>query len=48
MGKYSKVIAAVVGVIVTFASTHGLDFEPYVGATTSILTVAAVYFFANE
>lgn len=47
MGKYSKVIAAVVGVIVTYAATFGFDLGAFVPAITSVFTTLAVYFFAN-
>ncbi|KKM01370.1 hypothetical protein LCGC14_1795100 [marine sediment metagenome] len=47
MGKYSKVIAAVIGLAVTLAAVYGLDLEPYVATLTSVVTAAAVWFFPN-
>ncbi len=48
MNRYAKVIAAAVGLAVTYAATHGFDLQPYVPALTSVLTLVAVYFFPNK
>lgn len=47
MGKYSKVIAAVVGLAVTFAAVYGFNLEPFVPAMTSVVTAAAVWWVPN-
>lgn len=48
MSKYTKVIAAAVGLVVTYAATFGFDLGPFVPAITSLVTAAAVWFFPNQ
>lgn len=48
MGKYSKLIAAGVGFIVTLGAIYGFNLEPFVPSLTSAVTLAAVWFFPNK